>query len=285
MNQQKNVHYFPGHMKRAIIELQGYLKAIDLVIEVADARDPYSSRNPSLISLLSSKPQMLFLTKTDLADPSITSLWVKHFENKGMKVVAADLKKTKAFPLVLKESEPLLKAKREKEKRLGMKPQSVRLLIVGVPNVGKSTLINNLAGKQAAKAANKPGVTKSEQWIKLPSSFLLLDSPGILPMNYPDGPIAIRLALTGSIKEEVLPIHELSMALLSYLKENYPNCLASRYEISSLEGKDEDEVLSIMASKRGYLKAGGIPDIDKAASLLLKDFQAGNLGAITLERP
>ena len=214
--QQKGVHYFPGHMKRALLSLSRYMSAIDLVIEVADARAPFSSRNPLLTKEIGNKPRLLFLTKLDRADASLVATWIKYYQEKGVRAVATDLKKQKALPLIAQESESLLRVKREKEQKLGMKPQPIRLLVVGVPNVGKSTLINNLAGKSIAIAGNRPGVTRAEQWIKLPSGFILLDTPGILPMNYGNRDEAIRLALTGSIKEEVLPMDDLSFILLDY---------------------------------------------------------------------
>lgn len=281
--QQKGVHYFPGHMKRALVSLSRYLSAVDLVIEVADSRAPFSSRNPLLTKEIGSKPTLLFLTKLDRADPKQTEAWVKYYASKGIKAVAANLKKEKALNIVAKESESLLVSKREKEKKLGMKPQPIRLLIVGVPNVGKSTLINNLAGKSIAIAGNKPGVTRAEQWIKLNNGFILLDTPGILPSSYADHNAAVRLALTGSIKEEVLPLDDLSLTLMDFLRDNYPTILKERYEISSLKDLTNDEILVKIGQKRGYLLKGGDVDTTKSAALLIKEFRDGELGRVTLE--
>lgn len=283
MNQQKNVHYFPGHMRKALNALRSFMQAVDLVVEVVDARVPHSSRNPLLHELSGGKGRLVFLSKTDLADPKETEKWVEYFAKEGIAAASANLKAEKAMALIEKASRPLVEKKREKERRIGMKPQPIRLCIVGVPNVGKSTLINNLAGKAVAKAGNRPGVTRAEQWVKLPSSFVLLDSPGILPMNYPTEEEAIHLALTGSIKEEILPIHALADYLLDLLRKDYPTILGGRYPIPSLADITNEEALRIIAKERGFLLKGGEPDGDKAAFILLKEYQDGILGPVTLE--
>lgn len=283
--QQKNVHYFPGHMKKALESLSKLSSAVDLVIEVADARAPLSSRNPLLQKAISAKPRLIVLTKTDYADPSITEAWKQYFRNSGLVCISINLKKEKALPIIKAASEPLVAKKREKEKRLGMKEQPVRLLVVGVPNVGKSTLINNLAGKNVAKVENRPGVTRAEQWIKLPSSFILFDTPGILPMNYEDQMASKKLAIMGSIKESVLPIDDLALTLISFLASHYPFSLKERYGIDDLRLLPPSSVLSIMANKRGYLLKGGASDLTKASTLLLDEFQNGILGRFSLESP
>ena len=283
--QQKGIHYFPGHMKKALISLSRYISTVDLVIEVVDSRAPFSSRNPLLTKEIGSKAHLLFLTKLDRADSSLTAEWISYYEKHGLRAIASNLRKEKALPLIAKESEALLKNKREKERKLGMKEQPIRLLVTGVPNVGKSTLINNLAGKTIAIAGNRPGVTRAEQWIKLSSGFILLDTPGILPMNYGSRDEAVRLALTGSIKEEVLPLDHLAGALLDYVRQYYPQILAIRYDIPSLKTLTNDEVLLQIGKKRGYLLQGAMVDTNKAASLLIKEFRDGELGRVTLEVP
>jgi ribosome biogenesis GTPase A len=285
MNQQKNVHYFPGHMAKALDNLAPFIKACDIVVEVADARAPHSSRNPVFMNMVGEKPHLLLLSKADWADEAITQEWIAYENEKGLATFAGDLKKESVLKKLTAIAEPLVSKKREKEKKMGMKPQPLRLLIAGIPNVGKSTLINNLAGHAVVKVANRPGVTRAEQWIRLSNDFVLLDTPGILPMNYPDGAQAVRLALLGSIKEEVLPNDDLAIALLAYLRESYPLSLQKRYGIENLCNLDVDLILQQIAIKRGYLLQGGVPSTSKAALSLIKDFQDGSLGSLSLERP
>ncbi|MBR6055638.1 MAG: ribosome biogenesis GTPase YlqF, partial [Bacilli bacterium] len=283
--QQKNVHYFPGHMAKALREMAPFVKNADIVVEVADARAPFSTRNPMLSELIGSKPHLIVLSKNDKADTLVTARWIAKYNQEGITCFASNLKGEKVFKVLNEMSEPLVLKKREKEKKLGMKKQPLKLLIVGIPNVGKSTLINNLAGKRVARAANTPGVTRSEQWIKLSGDFVLLDTPGILPMNY-EGPLtARRLAILGSIKEDVLPLDELYRFLFVFLRENYKNCLQNRYGIEDLSKLEAEEVLEIVAKNRGYLLKNGTFDYAKATSSIFKDFQEGYFGKISLERP
>ena len=283
--QQKNVHYFPGHMAKALREMAPFVKNADIVVEVADARAPFSTRNPMLSELIGSKPHLIVLSKNDKADTLVTARWIAKYNQEGITCFASNLKGEKVFKVLNEMSEPLVLKKREKEKKLGMKKQPLKLLIVGIPNVGKSTLINNLAGKRVARAANTPGVTRSEQWIKLSGDFVLLDTPGILPMNY-EGPLtARRLAILGSIKEDVLPLDELYRFLFVFLRENYKNCLQNRYGIEDLSKLEAEEVLEIVAKNRGYLLKNGAFDTIKATSSIFKDFQEGHFGKISLERP
>jgi ribosome biogenesis GTPase A len=281
---QQNVHYFPGHMSKALDQMERYIKSIDLVVEVVDGRAPKSSQNPLLKNLIGAKPHLILLSKEDFSDPKITADWLAHFTNNGIPAIAGNLKKDRFVTILSKAAEPILKKKREKETRYGMKPQSIRVMIIGIPNVGKSTLINNIGGRKIAKVGNKAGVTRAEQWIRLNDDFVVLDTPGILPMNYPDGAQAIRLALIGSMKEEVLPTHELAVALLGYFKEEYPDALKTRFGMEDIRGKDSDEILKSIAEKRGLLD-GARPSEEKAAYLLIKEFKDGILGRFSLEIP
>lgn len=281
---QQNVHYFPGHMSKALDQMERYIKSIDLVVEVVDGRAPKSSQNPLLKNLIGAKPHLILLSKEDFSDPKITADWLAHFTDNGIPAIAGNLKKDRFVTILSKAAEPILKKKREKETRYGMKPQSIRVMIIGIPNVGKSTLINNIGGRKIAKVGNKAGVTRAEQWIRLNDDFVVLDTPGILPMNYPDGAQAIRLALIGSMKEEVLPTHELAVALLGYFKEEYPDALNARFGMEDIRGKDSDEILKSIAEKRGLLD-GARPSEEKAAYLLIKEFKDGILGRFSLEIP
>lgn len=281
---QQNIHYFPGHMSKALEKMRGFVKSVDLLVEVVDGRAPLSSQNPLLKELAGGKPILLLLSKSDYADPLVTKAWIELFKEEGIPAVAGNLKKDRFVKLLSDAAEPLVAKKRAKEQRYGMIPQPIRVMIIGIPNVGKSTLINNLAAKKKAKVGNKAGVTRAEQWIKLNDDFIVLDTPGILPMNYPDGAQAIRLALLGSMKEEVLPTIDLSIALIGYLKENYPQSLNERFGIEDISNMDSGLVLRLIAERRLLLE-GSNPSEEKAAYALIKEFKDGILGSISLEIP
>lgn len=284
MPKEKEIHFFPGHMARALREMEGYLKVIDLVVELLDSRAPLSSENPLLQGKMKNKATIHLLSKEDYSDPLITKQWLDYYKSKGEIAIAGNLKKANFLSLLKSASAPLLAKKREKEKRIGMKPQPVRVMVVGIPNVGKSTLINNLRGKKIAAVGNKAGVTRAEQWIKLSEDFLLLDTPGVLPMNYPDRQQAIRLALLGSMREDVLPTLELAERLIEFLRGNYPASLIDRFGIENLANLDSNEVLRAISLKRGLFDKGE-PSLEKAAYLIIKEFKDGLLGRISLEKP
>ena len=281
---QQNVHYFPGLMSKAIKMISGFVKSVELIVEIVDARAPLSCRNPMLTTLAPQKARILLLSKEDMADPDATKKWLEYYERNGVPCVSGNLKKEKFVNILNRAASPFIAAKREKEKRIGMKKQPVRVMIIGIPNVGKSTLINNLRGKKVAAVGNKAGVTRAEQWIKLSDDFTLLDTPGILPMNYPDGAQAIRLALLSTMREEVLPTEELSYALLGYLKENYPTILMNRFGIENITGMDSQIILQEIAKKRLLLEGANLSET-KAAYLLIKEFKDGLLGPVSLEIP
>ena len=281
---QKAVHYFPGHMQKALRALEGYVRVIDLVVEIVDARAPLSSRNPLLDDLSGDKARLVVMSKADRADEEATAKWLSYFSSKGIAAIAGNLTKGKFLQILTKSADPLMAKKREKEARFGMKKQPIRAMIVGIPNVGKSTLINNLCGKRKVNVGNKAGVTRAEQWIKLGDDFIILDTPGVLPMNYPDGAMAVRLALLGCMKEEVLPTEDLAYALLGYLKENYPHALNERFAIEDISTLDSDDIFLSIAKTRLLLE-GSDYSLSKACYLLIKEFKDGILGRFSLEIP
>ena len=276
-----NIHWFPGHMNKALHEVEEKVKVIDVVIELFDARAPKSSINEHLEKVIQHKKKLYVFTKADLADPEQTAKWQKHFRTEDSEVLVVNVNDKNSYNSISNAVIRLGKSKWAKEMARGMKPQPIRTMIIGIPNVGKSSLINLLAKRKAAGVQNKPGYTRGEQWIKVNKDFLLLDTPGILPMSYENQEKAANLALVGSIREDILPNNELVTILLKFLKEHYPNALKERFGIEEI--KEPKEVLEIIANKRGLLAGSGRLDILKAESLLLKEFKDGLLGRISLE--
>lgn len=277
-----NVHWFPGHMKKALVEIEEKIKLVDVVIELFDARAPLSSQNPYLEKALTNKKKLVLMTKSDLADPNETKLWSEKLKLKYDYLLVMNLTENKIGDALNKAIFELGKAKRQKEISRGMKPQPIKTMIVGIPNVGKSSLINKLAKRKAAGVQNKPGFTRGEQFIKVNQDFILLDTPGILPMNYDDQVKSINLALIGCVKEDILPNHILVESLLKILKKNYPSSLKERYDIEEIT--TPEEVLKQIADRRKLVDSNGQLDLVRAESLLLKEFKDGKLGRITLEK-
>ena len=269
-------------MKKAQIEVQERLKLVDVIVELLDARIPVSSRNEVLYKMTKDKTRLVILTKTDLADKKETLKWINSYEKQGFSAIFADLNKSSDVKNIVKSVEKLGENKNQKYIAKGMKPQPVRAMIIGIPNVGKSTLINKISGRHAASVQNKPGHTKAQQWIKVSNQFELLDTPGILPPSYKDPNDAVNLALVGSINSEILPTEKLAKIAFNYIKENYPDNLKARFEYLDLS-KDEDECFKEIAYKRGYLIKGG-QDIEKAYKVFLNEVKNGLLGQITFER-
>ena len=280
MGQQ--IHWFPGHMNKALNEVENKVKLVDVIIELLDARAPISSINENLEKITSNKKKLIVLTKTDLADPEQTKKWIGELAKTYDEILSLDLKSSNAENLLSKAVISLGKDKWAKEIAKGMKPQPIRTMIIGIPNVGKSSLINRLAKRKAAGVQNKPGYTRGEQWIKVNKDFLLLDTPGILPMNYENPKKAANLALIGAIREDILPNEQLGELLISFLKAHYPNALANRYDISEIG--DRLTVLKQICERRKILNSVGENDIARAEALLLKEFKDGLLGKITLEQ-
>ena len=278
----KQIHWYPGHMKKAQIEVQERLKLVDVIVELLDARIPASSRNEVLYKMTKDKTRLVVLTKTDLADPIETKKWISYFEQQGFSAIFADLNKQNDVKNIIKNVEKLGESKNQKFIAKGMKPQPVRAMIIGIPNVGKSTLINKISGRHAASVQNKPGHTKAQQWIKVSNQFELLDTPGILPPSYKETKDAINLALVGSINSEILPNEELAKIAFNYIKENYKTNLLNRFDYLNLD-LDDDTCFKEIAIKRGYLSKGGA-DIEKAYKVFLNEVKNGLLGQISFER-
>lgn len=282
--QQKNIHWFPGHMQKATKEISERLKIIDVIIELLDARAPLASRNEVLLDLTKNKKRLVVLTKCDLADDKITRLWIEFFKKQGTFVVTLDQNNKKLLEYLKASIGELGAEKQEKLMKKGMKPQPIRAMIVGIPNVGKSTLINRIAQKRAASVQNTPGHTKAQQWIKVNKDFELLDTPGILPPNYSNPTTAINLALLGSIKETILPLDELGDKLLDFLKANYADYLKARFQIEFKNDEANYEILTKIAQRRGLITNKEF-DIGRANILVLKEFKEGLIGRISLETP
>ena len=281
--------WYPGHMTKARRMMQENIGLVDLVIELADARIPLSSRNPDIDALCGNKARILLMTKADMADPARTALFQKYFEDKGFMVIAMDARTRKANEKIKAYVEKACAAKRERDKRRGIVGRPLRAMVVGIPNVGKSTFINSFAGKASAKTGNKPGVTRGKQWIRLNKNLELLDTPGILWPKFEDRQVGVNLALTGAIRQELLEEQELSLELLDFLQREYPSLLISRYAPEDGEKwefpMDNAQLLTKIALARNLLKAGGEPDYQRASKLVLDDFRNGKTGRITLELP
>ncbi|MDY4669230.1 MAG: ribosome biogenesis GTPase YlqF [Oliverpabstia sp.] len=277
------LQWYPGHMTKAKRQMQEDLKLIDLIIELVDARIPLSSRNPDIDEMGKNKSRLILLNKSDLADEKYNEQWTEYFQQKGFYVVKVNSRSGAGLKGIQGVINQACKEKIERDRRRGIKNRPIRAMVVGIPNVGKSTFINSYAGKACTKTGNKPGVTKGKQWIRLNKSVELLDTPGILWPKFEDQEVGKRLAYIGSIKDEILNVEELSLLLLEYIRDNYPGLLAQRYGIS-----EEGTPLSMLegiAENRKCLLRGQELDYAKAAGILMEEFRNGKIGRITLEYP
>lgn len=278
------VQWYPGHMTKAKRAMQEDIKLVDLVIELVDARSPLSSRNPDIDTLGKNKARLILLNKADLADPAANQAWTGYFEKKGYTVVRIDARRKADLKPIQAAVMTACKEKIERDRRRGIKNRPVRAMVVGIPNVGKSTFINSYAGRACAKTGNKPGVTRGNQWIRLNKEVELLDTPGILWPKFEDPQVGIRLALLGSVKDDILNRDELAVELLKRLRAAYPEALSERYGEAVLAGSEAEALMEIARARNCILK-GGEPDYSRAAKLLIDDFRGGRLGRITLELP
>ncbi len=284
MNENKtNINWYPGHMEKARREIKEKLSLIDIVYEVIDSRMPISSKIKDIDNLIKNIPRILIMSKYDMCDKNETDKFIAHYEQEGYIVIPTSLNDKNDVKVILNKSSELMKKINEDRKKKGMKPRAMRALVIGVPNVGKSTLINKLVGKKKAPTGNKPGITKALGWIRINDNLELLDTPGILWPKIESDIEGYHLAGLSSIKEEILNKEELSIYLLKRMHELYPEQLKERYGIEKIE-EDIIPVLDIIARKRGALLKGGIPDYDKVYLIILRDLKEGYLGKITLDR-
>ncbi|WP_040980078.1 ribosome biogenesis GTPase YlqF [Oceanobacillus jeddahense] len=277
------IQWFPGHMAKARREVQEQLKLVDFVIELVDARAPYSSQNPMLQEVLGQKPKLVLLMKKDLADAARTANWIESYQGQGIQAAAVDVNQKGDIQQVVQLAKAMGQEKMDKLKAKGIKPRPARAMIVGIPNVGKSTLINRLANKKIAKTGDRPGITKQQLWIKIKKDFELLDTPGILWPKFEEEAVGYRLAAIGTIKDQLLPLQDITAFVIRFLFEEYPSYLQERYGIE--DSSDMVEIFEGIGRKRGALESGGHVNFDKVSDIVLQDLRTGKLGKFTLELP
>ena len=280
-----NIQWYPGHMTKTRRQMAESLKLVDAVCELLDARIPLSSRNPDIDEMFSSKPRMVILNKADQADQNITRRWKEYFKSKGMAVIETDCKTRRGINDFAPALRELLKDQIAKWNEKGQVGRPVRVMIVGIPNVGKSTLINQLAGRKTAKTEDRPGVTRGKQWVKVDEKLELLDTPGILWPKFDDPKVGLRLAFTGAVKDAIMDTETLAFELMKLLATEYPDKVRERYKIEPDPNAEGWEILEAAVRKRGFLISGGEIDLDRMAKVLLDEYRAGKLGRLSLETP
>lgn len=280
------IQWFPGHMAKARRQVTEKLKLIDIVYELVDARIPVSSRNPMIDEIVANKPRIILLNKADMADARITKQWLYYFNLKGetTKAIAIDSQTGKGLQQISSLSKELLKEKFDKMQSRGIRPRAIRALIVGIPNVGKSTLINRLAKKNIAQTGDRPGVTKAQQWVKVGKELELLDTPGILWPKFEDQMVGYRLATTGAIKDTIINLQDIAVFALRFLTEHYPERLRERYALEEIP-EDIVDLFDAIGSKRGCMMSGGHVDYDKTAELVIREIRQEKLGKLSFEAP
>ena len=281
------IQWFPGHMAKTKRMMRECLSEVDLIIELLDARIPYSSKNPEINSLINNKPKIMVLTKSTLADPNLTRRWVEYYEKKGEKVVVIDSTQGIGIDNLAEAVRELMAEKLERYHAKGMDGRRLKAMIVGIPNVGKSSLINRVAGNKKAKVEDRPGVTVDKQWVPTNIGFTLLDMPGVLWPKFEDQRVGENLAMTGAIKDQILDTEEIAMILCSRLMETAPEAFMARYKLTEEEtyGLDSYDLFELVGRKRGFLISGGEVNHKRCADTLLDEFRGGKIGRITLEKP
>lgn len=279
-----NIQWFPGHMAKTRRLLTENLKLVDVVVELLDARIPASSKNPEIDSIVKNKPRLIVLNKSDMADPEISREWARWYKSKGMYVIFVDSIKGKGMNQLKNQLKVLMKDKFERDKQKGRIFRPIRTMIVGIPNVGKSTFINKIAGRAVAVTGDRPGVTKGKQWIRLNPEIDMLDTPGILWPKFDDKNTALNLAFTGAIKDEIYDVTEVAASLAEKLSKDYPGLLSDRYKLED-ENRKGFRLLEAAGAKRGCILPGGEIDMQRIAVVMLDEFRGGKIGKITLEKP
>lgn len=280
-----NIQWYPGHMTKTRRQMEEDVKLVDLVAEVVDARIPISSRNPDIDAIVGNRPRLIIFNRTDQADPAMTARWIAWFKAKGYGVLETDAKSGKGVGQFSAAAKNVLKDKLAAWKAKGQVGRPIRAMVVGVPNVGKSTFINKVAKRKSAKASDRPGVTRGKQWVGVDSGLELLDTPGILWPKFEDETTGLHLAFTGAVKDEITDMEALACALLELLRDRYPKALQERYKLEELDGLRGWELLEQCARQRGMLISGGEVDTERMAKVLLDEFRGGKLGRFTLEIP
>ena len=285
MDDKMNIQWYPGHMTKTRRKMEEDLKLVDAVCELIDARIPISSRNPDIDAICGNKPRMIILNRIDLADPEATAAWSDYFRKKGWAVVRTDCKSRKGIDRFQPAVRELLAEKLQRYQERGFVNKPLKLMVVGIPNVGKSTFINQVAGRKGAKAENRPGVTRGKQWVTVDKGLLLLDTPGILWPKFDDEEVGRRLAYTGAVKGDILDMETLACHLMAMLWNRYPDALRQRYKIELPEDAQGYELLTEAGRKRGFLLARGEIDTERMARVLLEEFRSCKIGKFTLEMP
>ncbi len=284
MTEDMNIQWYPGHMTKTRRQIEADLKQVDAVCEIVDARIPMSSRNPDIDSICGNKPRIIVLNRMDLADPAATKKWREYFRSKGMAVIATDCKSRQGIHDFTPAARAACAEKLERDAARGMN-RPLRVMVVGIPNVGKSTLINQISGRKGAEAENRPGVTRGKQWVTVDSGLQLLDTPGILWPKFEDPQVGMMLAFTGAVKEGVIDLEELACRLMELLQKYYPQVLQERYKVEAQPGTPGYELLELAGRKRGFLLRGGEVHTERMAKVLMDEFRSGKLGKFTLEMP